>query len=149
MPYIIQYFYAFLSTAGFAVIFNAPKDSIIKSSFGGATSWIIFMVSNKYFSSPIIGTFLGAITVGLFGELMAKKYRKPATIFIIPGIVPLVPGAGMYYTMLEIINRDFISAAESGTEAIFIAVSIAIGIIVSSSITRAIFRQISKKISYK
>lgn len=141
MFYIKQFIYAFISTAGFAVFFNTPRDSVIKSSFGGATSWIVYIISNNLFSSPIAGAFLAAITVGLLGEFMAKRFKKPATIFIIPGIVPLVPGAGMYYTMLAVIEKNFSNAAELGTEAIFIALSIAIGIIVSSSFSRVIARQ--------
>lgn len=145
MFYIIQFVYAFLSTAGFAVFFNIPRDSVIKSSFGGAISWIVYIISSKLFSSSIASTFLAAITVGFLGELMAKHFRKPASIFIIPGIVPLVPGAGMYYTMLAIIDKNFTSAAEFGTEAIFIAITIAIGIIVSSSFSRVLFNQKLKR----
>ncbi|WIV10773.1 threonine/serine exporter family protein [Proteiniborus sp. MB09-C3] len=145
MFYIKQFVYAFLSTAGFGVFFNIPKDSIIKSSLGGAMSWVVYIISVRLFSSSIGGTLLAAITVGFLGEFMAKHFKKPATIFIIPGIVPLVPGAGMYYTMLEVINKDFISAAELGTEAIFIALAIAIGIIVSSSFSRALLNQKTKR----
>lgn len=145
MTYITQFINAFLSTAGFAVFFNIPRDSVIKSSFGGSISWIVYMISSNIFSSSIAGTFLAAITVGFFGEFMAKRFRKPATIFTIPSIVPLVPGAGMYYTMLAVIDKDFAYAAELGTEAMFIAITIAIGIIVSSSFGRAwINRKLNK-----
>ncbi len=145
MFYIAQFVYAFISTAGFAVFFNIPRDSIVKSSLGGAISWIIYIVSIDFFSSSIAGALFASISVGLLGEFMAKRFKKPATVFIIPGIVPLVPGAGMYYTMLAIIDKNFASAAELGTEAIFIAITIAIGIIVSSSFIRVIFNQKIKR----
>ncbi|MFA5524164.1 MAG: threonine/serine exporter family protein [Tissierellales bacterium] len=138
MHYIMQFIYSFLSTAGFAVFFNIPRDSVIKSSFCGAAGWVVYVISNEFLSSSIAGTLLAAITVGLTGEFMAKRFKKPATIFTIPGIIPLVPGAGMYYTALAVIDKNFANAAELGTEAIFIALAIAIGIIVSSSISRAL-----------
>lgn len=141
MFYIKQFIFAFLSTVGFAVFFNIPKDSVLMSSLSGAIGWIVNIILKQIFPSPISGAFLAAITVGLLGEFMAKHFKKPATIFIIPGIVPLVPGAGMYYTMLAIINKDFISAANFGTESIFIALSISIGIIIPSSFIRAIAKQ--------
>ncbi len=146
MFFIKQFIYAFLSTAGFSVFFKIPRDSVIKSSFCGAIGWVIYVFSVDFFSSSITGTLLAAITVGLLGEFLAKRYKKPATIFTIPGIIPLVPGAGMYYTMLAVIDKDFGSAAELGTEAIFIAVAIAIGIIVSSSFSRALTRQKFRKV---
>ena len=72
--------------------------------------------------------------------MFAKYFKKPATVFIIPGIITLVPGAGMYYTMLALIKKDFHEAANTGTETIFIAAAIAIGIILSSTMSRSIKR---------
>ncbi|SDZ16382.1 Uncharacterized membrane protein YjjB, DUF3815 family [Proteiniborus ethanoligenes] len=141
MFFLKQFIYALLSTVGFAVFFNIPKDAVFISSLSGAIGWTVYLVSKSTFSSPIAGTFLAAVSVGLLGEFMAKRFRKPATIFIIPGIVPLVPGAGMYYTMLAIIEKDFTNAANLGSEAIFIALSIAIGVIIPSSVMRAIVKQ--------
>ncbi|MGF7057317.1 threonine/serine exporter family protein [Brassicibacter mesophilus] len=145
--FLIKHFvYAFLSTIGFSILFNIPKDSVIKSGFAGAIGWIIYIVTKDIFSSPIAGAFFGAITVGIVGEVMAKYFKKPATIFIIPGVVPLVPGAGMYYTMLAVIEKDFIHAANLGTETIFIAASIACGIIISSSVSKIIKKQKERKL---
>lgn len=136
MIYIKQFLYAFLSTIGFSVLFNIPKETLLKSGIGGATGWIVFVFANNFLDTPILGAFFGAFTVGIIGELLATKFRKPATVFIVPGIVPLVPGAGMYYTMLSIIEKDFYNAASAGSEAIFIAIAISTGIIISSSISR-------------
>lgn len=146
MHYIIQFIYSFLSTAGFAVFFNIPKDSVIKSSFCGAVGWAVYITSIEFLSSSIAAALLAAITVGLSGEYFAKRFKRPTTTFTIPGIIPLVPGAGMYYTALAVIDKDFASAAELGTEAIFIAVAIAIGIIVSSSFSRALTKLKIRKI---
>ncbi len=71
---------------------------------------------------------------------MARYYKKPATVYIIPGIVPLVPGAGMYYTMLALVSKDFYTAINKGTETFFIAAAISLGIIISTSLSRSIKR---------
>lgn len=139
MIYLKEFIYAFLSTLGFSIIFNIPKDSIVKSSLTGALGWVIYLLVNINYSSKVAGTFFGAITVGMVGELMARLFKKPATVFIIPGIVPLVPGAGMYYTMLSIIEKNFIDAANFGSETLFIAASISSGIIISTTLNRTIF----------
>ncbi|MTI67632.1 MAG: threonine/serine exporter [Firmicutes bacterium] len=136
MYFIKQFIYAFISTIGFSIIFNIPRDSIIKSGIGGALGWIVNILINQQLGSSSAGAFLGAITVGLIGEFFARLFKKPATVFIIPGIIPLVPGAGMYYTMRAIIEKKFITAAETGSETFFIAASIATGVIISSSISK-------------
>lgn len=138
---IKQLLFAFICTIGFSVIFNVPKDSIIKAGIIGSVGWIFFIKTEDIFSSTVTGSFIGALAVGILGEVFARLFKKPATIYIIPGIIPLVPGAVSYYTMLAIIEKRFEDAANLGTETVFIALSIASGIIISSSISKAFRRR--------
>lgn len=144
MDIIKELVLAFLSTIGFSILFSTPKKEIAFVGFTGALSWGLYIVMTKLFQSNISGTFFGAITVGLLGELLARIRKKPAILYITPGIVPLVPGAGMYYTMLAIIEKDFTMATNKGVETFLIAIAIAIGIIISSGFSRSI-----KRVKYK
>ncbi|MDO5708242.1 MAG: threonine/serine exporter family protein [Andreesenia angusta] len=143
-----QALYSFLSTLGFSVLFNSPKDCIMKASFCGMAGWLVKMSLTSSFNSNVGGTFFGAMTVGIIGEALARKNKKPATVFIIPGIIPLVPGAGMYYTMINFINNNFSKTIEIGSDAIFTAISIAIAVIVASSLSRFVIRGIDKRRGY-
>lgn len=136
MLYFKHFIYAFISTIGFSIIFNISRDSVVKSGLNGAIGWVIYTVLHQYFGSTIVGAFFGALSVGMLGEIFARFFKKPATIFIIPGIVPLVPGSGMYYTMLAITEKRFVDAANIGSETIFIAAAIASAIIISISLSK-------------
>lgn len=140
MEILKLFVFSFCATIGFSILFSIPKNSIIKSGLIGALGWIVNIFITNLFNSPVSGVFCSALTVGLLGEMFAKYFKKPATVFIIPGIITLVPGAGMYYTMLALIKKDFHEAANTGTETIFIAAAIAIGIILSSTMSRSIKR---------
>lgn len=133
-------FLAFLSTIGFSVLFNSPKKEVFFAGVTGGLAWGSYIVMTKFFQSTIAGSFFGALTVGLLGEFLARLRKKPATLYITAGIVPLVPGAGMYYTMLAVIDNDFIRAANKGAETFFIAAAIAVGVIISSAFSRSINR---------
>ncbi len=145
MFYIQQVLCAFLSTVGFSVIFNSPKDTIIKSSINGSVGWIVFILTKGLTNSPVAGSFFGALTVGIIGEIFAKIYKKPSTTFTIPGIIPLVPGAGIYYTMLSLTEKNFFAAADSGSQTITVSIALASGIIVSTSLNRAIMKYLEEK----
>lgn len=134
------FLFSYLSTMGFAMLFGIPKNSIVKSGFVGAFGWITYYITSQYLNSNIAGTFFAAVIVGILGELFARYYKKPATVYIIPGIVPLVPGAGMYYTMLALVRKEFLLAANKGTETFFVAAAISIGVIISTSLSRSINR---------
>ncbi|HHY90584.1 MAG TPA: threonine/serine exporter [Clostridiales bacterium] len=137
---LLQFFAAFLATAGFCILFNIPKNAIIKSGLAGTAGWIAFTYTNMQFQSMIFASFVGASVVAIISEIFARKFKEAVTVFVIPGILPLVPGAGMYQTMLAIIEKDFAQSALVGTETMFIAGSIAIAILIVSSITRMITR---------
>ncbi|MDK2810897.1 MAG: hypothetical protein PWR27_1606, partial [Petroclostridium sp.] len=67
-------------------------------------------------------------------EFFARQFKMPVTIFLTSGIIPLVPGAGLYYTMLELVQNNYAAAISKGVETIFIAGSIAVAIAISSSL---------------
>lgn len=140
MNIFIELILAYLTTVGFSILFSAPKASVPYAGIAGALAWSLYSISFKISASSILATFIGALTVGILGEFLARILKKPATLFITPGIIPLVPGAGMYYTMLHVIEKDFIMAANKGVETFFIAAAISIGIIISTGFSRSIKR---------
>lgn len=138
MNLIINFICAFFATVGFAIFFNAPKKSLIVTGFIGAIAWESYLVFNIYLNNPLVGAFIGSFTVGILGEFFAIKEKMPATIFIAPGIITLVPGAGIYNTMLSLVNEDYSDFLEKGKMTFFIAASIAFGIVLAGSIAKTI-----------
>lgn len=136
MFYLKQFIFSFISTVGFSILFNVPKKSIIYAGLTGGISWILYMYIDKLTSSIIFSLFIASTVVGILGEIFAIIDKKPVTTFIIPGIVPLVPGYGIYLSMVNLINRDFYEFAITGTEAIFSSGAISIGIIFVSSLAK-------------
>lgn len=41
-------------------------------------------------------SFLGSLILGLMSHTMSRRYKRPVIIFIVPGIIPLVPGGAAY-----------------------------------------------------
>lgn len=136
MDVIFQVIYSFFCVMGFCVMFNIPRKQILLASFNGAVGWLVFVLLQNSAASFIVPPLVGSIIVGLIGEVAAVKNKQPATLFIIPGIIPFVPGYGIYNTMFHIINNDFSQAMVSGSESMFVAVSIACGVVIANSIVR-------------
>ncbi len=122
---ILHFLYAFVCTIGFAIIFNTPRASLLKAGFTGAIGWTVYRLTSHYSPSIVFSSFLGAFFVALSGEIFAIVDKKPMTVYVIPGIVPLVPGYSLYYTMLSILENDNVTALERGSEAFMVAISIA------------------------
>jgi len=110
---------------GFAVLFNAPRSSFLKSGFAGGLGWIIYIFTKNLSASIVAATFIASLVIAIIGEFFAIMDKNPITVYIIPGIIPLVPGFGLYNTMRSIVDRRFDLAANHGTEALLISISIA------------------------
>lgn len=141
---ITQGIYSFLSVVGFSVLFNLPRKLIVAASISGMVGWMLYYYFQWIGTNFIIPAFVGSIAVGLVGEILAVIKKHPATIFTIPGIIPFVPGYGIYYTMLHIVEKDFDLAMTTGAESLFIAISIACGIVLATSFVRIIKPSIEK-----
>ncbi|GAB6087962.1 threonine/serine exporter family protein [Alkaliphilus crotonatoxidans] len=120
-----HFVYAFMCALGFAVLFNAPRSSLFKSALAGGLGWSVYIISFQLSNSSVLSTFFASLCVGLISEVLAIYYKNPITVYIIPAIIPLVPGYKLYYTMLTIIEKDYTGAANHGSEALMIAVVIA------------------------
>lgn len=134
----LQFIFAFFATAGFTLIFNIPHRHIFFSAFTGAIGWIAFQYIQYAGQPAVIACFIASCLVAAFGETFARIFKEASLIFIIPGILPLVPGAGMYRTMLSLLQENLSQTAEVGTETLMLTGAIAVGILLISSFVRAL-----------
>ncbi len=131
---------AFFATASFAYFFHINRYDIFWSSLAGAAGWLIYLALSLYVGNQSAGYMAGALAVGLLAELFAVLFRKPATVFIVPGIIPLVPGGGMYETMLMAVLGKMDEVARVGFATLTAACAIAVGIALASSFARLVNR---------
>lgn len=134
LPIYLNFIFAFLATVGFVIYFNAPRISLIPSGVVGGLGWILYIFLFKWNGSAIVSTFFAAAFVAFSGEILARKLKKPAIIFTIPGILPLSPGLGIYNTMLYMVQKEFDLGFSKGIDTFSIAGAIALGILVVTSI---------------
>ena len=76
-----------------------------------------------------------------FSRTMAVVRRNPATVYLLCGIFPLVPGAGIYYTAYYLITKESALFSAKGLETFEIALAIVFGIIFGFAIPEAIFHR--------
>jgi uncharacterized membrane protein YjjP (DUF1212 family) len=128
---------AFFTTLGFCFRFHVPRKHWVTASLAGACGFWLYEYSMLLLGySALFAGFLGAGLVALLAEFCSRAGKDAATLFIIPGIIPLVPGTGMYATMLCMLQSDFASAAETGVRTLLVAGCIAVGLITIASLTR-------------
>lgn len=103
---------AFFATIFFSVLFNVQKKHLVPCGIIGALGWAVYTICIMQDYSPVVSTFLGACLVAQSSYFLAKYKKAPVTIFLIPGIIPLVPGIGLYRTMYALLFSDHGKALE-------------------------------------
>lgn len=140
MAEISAFLFAAIGTLGYAVTYNISKKLLPLTAVTGGVGWMVFCCFPTH---PVYGCFFAALSVGILGEIFARKFKDAATLFILPGILPLVPGAKMYRMTLALLDKNFSTAATLGIEALSLAGSIAIALITVTSFTRMLFKTLN------
>ena len=141
---LLQFIYALFATCGFAIIFNVPRMAIPICMIIGGMAWSCYQVCIYYNASAVIGCFIAACLVGFLSDICARVFKEAATIFIIPGMISLVPGYNIFYTMEALLGNNLADAAKVGSQTLLMAGAIAAGLLVIGAVTNVI-RSIIKK----
>lgn len=96
-------FWSAVAAVGFAILFNVPRHTLAACALTGALGHALRAALMVSFGIPIeAATLLAATAVGFLGEMFARHYHIPRLIFVVPGVIPMVPGVFAYRTMLGI-----------------------------------------------
>lgn len=142
---VINSIYAFIATFGFCILFNIRGKNLFYTSLGGGITWFLYLLTVHYSNSNIFALFIASIVAGLYSEIMARVLKSPVTTFSICAIIPLVPGGGMYNTMLESIQGNVNKSLATGLNTLASAGAIAVGILLASSFTKLVLFFTKKK----
>lgn len=145
MNEVIQCLSAFIGCLGFTFIFRIHKNIkfAVVGSLVGTLGWVIYLLTHSL-NNTFLQSFIAMLCVALIAEMMARHYKAPATIFIIVGCFPLVPGSGIYYTMLYAVQGENALFAENFLSTLGIGISIALAILISST-TLQVYKNIKNK----
>ena len=137
-----HFFCSFLGTWGFMILFNIPRKYYLSGSLTGVAGWFAYLLFAEIVgTSSAIATFVGSFIVVLISRMLAVRMRCPITIFLIAGIIPLVPGAGVYYTAYYLMTGELAIAMEKGMGAVKVAFAIVLGIVFVLAIPRQFFQK--------
>ena len=117
-----------MGSLGFALIFGMRRRYLFAASLGALLGWGVYLISDALLQSSFLPPLFAAAFALSYSELMAKALKTPATLFVIPAIIPLVPGGSLYYTMSYAVHRDVANARLYGTRTLETALAIAAGI---------------------
>lgn len=123
-----QFLLGCAGTLCFGLLFGIPRRTYLACAVDGAVGWVIYQLAVMLGAGGVTATLLAAIPLTLLARVFAITLKSPVTVFLLCGIFPLVPGAGIYYTAYYFILNDNQLSIENGVNTLKVAVALAIGI---------------------
>ncbi len=123
-----------IGTLGFCLFFRIRRDKLIYGCIGGLLTSLFFCICSDLGLSVLMRNLIPTIVGTLYAEVIARIVKAPATVFLIPAVIPLTPGGTLYYTMSAIVEGDMVKAQQQGEITLIVALGIAVGIVFISVI---------------
>lgn len=137
--FTVQVITSFISSAAFAMLFNAPRRTLIQCGISGMIGWMVYVILNPRMDA-VFSTVAATFIVGGISQLFARIYKKPVIIFSVAGIIPLVPGGLAYDAMRRFVENEYNLALQLAAQAFLISGSIAIGLVLSEVMNQLLFK---------
>lgn len=133
LTFIIQIIAAYIITVTAAILVEAPKSLIFKTGFVGALGYAVYLLCILYVSN-ILATLFACMAISAAGQIFARWFKAPVTIFYIPSFFTLVPGAAIYRTAFYLIQGNSDLMGYYFIQTLLIAGAIALGVFLVDSI---------------
>jgi uncharacterized membrane protein YjjB (DUF3815 family) len=93
---------------------------------------ILANAAGKAVFGAAAGVFIAALAIGLAGGLMSTLSRRSPLVFIVPGVLMLVPGSAGFNSVLQLLTGQTISGIDAGFDTFVTAMSIAYGLMLAT-----------------
>ncbi len=134
----IQVGAAFFAAACFGIAIYVPRFAIFTAGVAGGIGWLIYLLVLRLNQSTLLSTFLAAFVVGLLSWGMARWQHSPVTLYILPGILPLLPGLTIYNGMLTLTRNQDVEGLLLLVQATFLGGALAAGVALSNTVAPAV-----------
>lgn len=132
---------AFFGVVALAVLFHVPKKYLLFSGLVGAVGWLVYLLVTEGTENPMLSAFSAAFFVALLSQIFARVFKAPVTVYLVSGILPLVPGVGMYRMVYYLLQGNNTQASYYFSYTLQIAGMIALAIFVVDSFFRVLYRK--------
>lgn len=131
-----QCFFALIGCVGFSILFNIHGPGGMLCALGGVLAWAVYCLVCRQGASDVLACFWSAMFASLYSEIVARIRKYPAISYLVVSIFPMIPGAGVYYTMNHAVRGRMDLFASTGMHTAAVAGVMAVGILLISTVFR-------------
>lgn len=128
MTTVIQVIGAFFAVVTIAVLNGVPKKYLIYSGTVGAAGWAVYLLMRYVDVNEAMAMFVATLVVAVVSHVYARVLKAPVTLFLVCGILPLVPGVAMYRVVYYLLISDTVTAGHYAVTTASVTGAIALAV---------------------
>ncbi len=129
---IVMLITAAIGTLGFSILFYVHPRRLFLATLGGVLTCGVYLLGVHFIGGELLPSLLGSLVAAGFSEIMARLTKVPVPVYMVPCVIPLVPGSALYNTMFNFVAGNYSAAAAAGLTSLQIALGISGGIVIAS-----------------
>lgn len=135
---VLQVLGTFIAIVGFAMLLDTPRKYVLLAGLTGALAGLVYLIGVRQNIGVVMASFLSAFSAGIVSHIFARRFHAPVPIFLLGGILPTVPGAGMYRIVYSIFQGESAMVEVYLLETLKIAGVIALAVFLVDSIFKIV-----------
>lgn len=136
---------ALVGSVSFATMFKVAPRHLIYGGTAGLVTYVVYYTVEFYTQGDTFpAAFISTVCAALFAEIASRTRKAPTIVFLLPAVIPIVPGGILYRAMRSLLLLDFNRAFEALLTTLQIGLGIAGGILTVSIIFGSIMEKIKK-----
>lgn len=140
---LLEIITAGIGALAFGILFNLHGKKLLSVLIGGAISWLAVVLLMLLGLDEATSYFVTALLLSLYAEVLARVLKAPTTVFIIPSLIPLVPGSSLYYTMAYGLRGESELFSAKALTTLALSTALASGIIIATVLTRLFLKALA------
>jgi uncharacterized membrane protein YjjP (DUF1212 family) len=126
-----------LAAAAAGLAFTVSLRARTRDALVMCSATVLALVSNRAGSALLghqAGVFGAAFAVGAAGGLVGFLLRRSPLVFLVPGVLMLVPGSAGFRSVLHLLTDRTVSGVTAGIEMFVTAILIAYGLMIATAV---------------
>lgn len=133
---LIQIVMGMLGSIGFAVLFGIYDRTLLAIALGSGAGWSVYLICIGRGYGLFAGLLAASLFVAVLSEILARRFKTPVILLLVPMLIPEIPGGDLYYTMYALIQRHYHQFGIMSNQVLWQAGAIVLGIILASGLVR-------------
>ena len=115
-----------IAILGMCIFFDTPKKCFFACGLNAFLAWGVYLIADYAGLNGLWASFLSTLAADLFAYYSARILKAPVLIFLVAGILPMVPGISIYQGVYSFIfggnAAEILASAFMSTGVIALAV---------------------------